>query len=196
MTVQKFRDPADSAAFQVSASYPSDSAEDVFAECLDSMRMQGKFALFPKESDAIFMEAFRVFWEEWQQVSAEPTHTNGEEAAIALLQTMKDDRTYETSLEAYCWLFAIGRTPLSQTEIAAEITKRHGLPTPLTRATVCERVQKIVTRLGLPPSRGMKSEGARVSSAIRAIKVHTQNKKCNQKPSLFSQHLTLIASMS
>lgn len=152
-----------------------DDPEDIFRECMKKVKT-------PIELEVFCLTLFREFWKEYQSYESNPKSSNGADAAIALLQTLSKSKTRETALQAYCVLFAIGRTPLSETEI--------GNIFGLTRAAISKRIILIKDDLDLIPSRGMKSQKAVESYRISAKQGHITRKEiCQKTPSLFA-HLS------
>lgn len=192
MQSDRFHDPSNFAAASCGPCYPKDSPEDIFRECLSTPKPMS-LQIFSVMVDAYCIELFRCFWREWSQIESVPSHASGEEGAIALLQTMTKSRTRETALNAYCYLLAIGRTPLSQTQVArlfwGEGGEKH-------RATVNARVIAIRDDLDLGKARGMKRDSARKSYSTRATNIHQHRIKQentlwknHQPPSLLNQAL-------
>jgi hypothetical protein len=193
---EDFRDPADTVSCD--PVYPKDSPEDIFRDCMILEQRSDLPVAFPKAvAEEFALRAFRRFMAEWRQIEDIPTHVSGEEGAVALLQTMTKSKTRETALTAYCYLLAIGRTPLSQVDVARLFWgetegDKH-------RATVNARVIAIRDDLGLGKARGMKRDAARLSYAVRATRIHDKRKKQTNKlwkkplPSLVIQALSCAA---
>lgn len=184
MQSDRFHDPADFAACSCGPTYPRDDPEDIFRDCLMLETRSGCPVGFPGSCEGLAVRTFRRFWSEWSRIEEVPSHASGEEGAIALLQTMTKSKTRETALNAYCYLLAIGRTPLSQTEVArlfwGETGHKH-------RATVNARVIAIRDDLNLGKARGMKRDSARQSYSTRATNQH--NNRINQETELWKNPL-------
>ena len=188
MQSERFADPADYAASSCGPCYPKDSPEEIFRDCLMLENGLGCPVSFPGNCEDIALRTFRRFWSEWRQIEEVPSHASGEEGAIALLQTMTKSKTRETALNAYCYLLAIGRTPLSQTDVAKLFWGEDGHKH---RATVNARVIAIRDDLDLGKARGMKRDSARQSYSCRAIKIH--NNRINQERILWKNPLPSLA---
>jgi hypothetical protein len=159
-----------------------DDPEDIFRECMRRLKT-------PIELDVICVTLFREFWKEFQSYETNPKYSGGADAAIALLQTLSKSKTRETALQAYCILFAIGRTPLSETEI--------GTMFGLSRAAISKRIILIKDDLDLIPSRGMKSKKAVESYRISAKVGHKTRKEiCQKTPSLFAHLKNQISALT
>ncbi len=182
MQSDRFHDPADYAASSCGPTYPKDSPEDIFRDCILLEQRSACPITFPG-CDDFAIRAFRRFWDEWSQIEEVPTHASGEEGAIALLQTMTKSKTRETALNAYCYLLAIGRTPFSQTDVAKLFWGENGHKH---RATVNARVIAIRDDLDLGKARGMKRDSARQSYSTRATNQH--NRRINQEKTLWKNH--------
>jgi hypothetical protein len=186
---ERFSDPSDFASASCGPCYPKDDPSDIFLDCLELESRLNSPTSFPSSVLELAMRAFRTFWKEWSQIEEVPSHASGEEGAIALLQTMTQSKTRETRLNAFCYLLAIGRTSLSQTDVARlfwgeESGKKH-------RATVNARVIAIRDDLNLGKARGMKKESARKSYSFRATQSHTI--RITQETTLWKTQLPSLA---
>lgn len=184
-----YRDDASADAHTLPDSF-HDTAEDVFEECLMFERASAGVT-FPGSSGDFARRVFARFWAEWSQIENVPSHASGEEAVIALLQTMTGSKTEETRLQAYCYLLAIGRTPKTQGEVAEMFYPKEGKKY---RATINARVTDIREDLQLIQARGMKSNKAREIYSKKTQELHNKRIEhpCSKKPSMFRNFVSKL----
>jgi hypothetical protein len=185
-----FNDPAEFNSASISPELPHDTAEDVFLDARLGTplppALQPHSALLNNWS----LQVFRSFWQEWheQEHGHGASRTFGDEAAIRLLQSLTNSHTRQTAMKAECYLAVINRKPESQTQIAAKYK--------VTRAAVSKIIVSIKDDLALPTARHMKSDTARESYRVRALRIHKERKSkiCKQTTNSFTKFWTSMSS--
>ena len=185
-----FNDPADFNSASIGPELPHDTAEDVFLDA----RLRVPLPSDLKQHTALLhqwsLEVFRSFWREWEQQEHGhgASRTFGDEAAIRLLQSLTNSHTRQTAMKAECYLAVINRKPESQTQIAA----KYGV----TRAAVSKVIVSIKDDLELPTARHMKSDTARQSYRVRALRIHKERKSklCKTQNNSFTKFWTSTSS--
>lgn len=190
LTDSKFSDAADYAEASCGPELPHDTAEDVFLDARLRVPPPPSLAAQVALLNWWSLEVFRAFWKEWdaQEHGHGASRTFGDEAAIRLLQALTNSQTRQTAMKAECYLAVINRKPESQTEIA----KKYGV----TRAAVSKVIVSIKDDLQLPTARHMKSDTARESYRIRALRIHKERKSklCKQPNNSFTKFWASMSS--